>query len=81
MKFLHDIMVPLKVDITKFPNLKFKGIKTDSNKVTKGDIFVAIKGNKHDGNNYISQAVKSGGRGHHARRTGQRRFRPSRQSP
>ena len=60
MNFLHDIMVPLKVDITKFPNLKFKGIKTDSNKVTKGDIFVAIKGNKYDGHNYISQAVKSG---------------------
>ena len=60
MNFLHDIMVPLKVDITKFPNLKFKGIKTDSNKVTKGDIFVAIKGNNYDGNNYISQAVKSG---------------------
>ena len=60
MRFLHDIMVPLKVNITKVPNLKFKGIKTDSNRVKKGDIFVAIKGNKYDGHNYISQAVKSG---------------------
>ena len=60
MNFLHDIMIPLKVDITKYPNLKVKGIKTDSNEVTKGDIFVAIQGNKYDGHDYISQAVKSG---------------------
>ena len=60
MNFLHDIMIPLKIDITKYPNLKINGIKTNSNEVTKGDIFVAIKGNKCDGHDYISKAVRSG---------------------
>jgi len=60
MNHLYDIVFPLKVDITKYPNLKVKGIKTDSNKVTKGDLFIAIKGNNYDGHEYISQAVKSG---------------------
>ena len=53
-------MIPLKVDINKYPNLKIKGIKTDSNKVTKGDLFIAIKGHNYDGNKYINQAIKSG---------------------
>lgn len=35
-------------------------IQTDSRKVKKGDIFVAIKGLTHDGNKYIDEAIKNG---------------------
>lgn len=35
-------------------------IKIDSRKVTKGDIFVAIKGHTVDGHNYINQAIANG---------------------
>ena len=35
-------------------------IKTDSRKITKGDTFVALKGNSVDGHDYIEQAIKNG---------------------
>lgn len=35
-------------------------IKVDSRKVKEGDIFVAIKGINHDGNDYIEEAIKNG---------------------
>ncbi len=60
MNLLHNIIRPFKSDLSKFPNLKINGIKTDSNKVTKGDLFIAIKGNKIDGHKFIHQAVNLG---------------------
>ncbi|MFW6269578.1 MAG: Mur ligase family protein [Bacillota bacterium] len=39
---------------------KITGITCDSRKVKKGNIFVAIKGRKKDGNNYIKEAIKKG---------------------
>ncbi|NLO88974.1 MAG: UDP-N-acetylmuramoyl-L-alanyl-D-glutamate--2,6-diaminopimelate ligase [Clostridia bacterium] len=38
----------------------FKEVKCDSRKVEKGDLFVAIKGYKSDGHDYINEAVKKG---------------------
>lgn len=35
-------------------------VKVDSRKVKEGDIFVAIKGINHDGNDYIEEAIKNG---------------------
>lgn len=35
-------------------------IKTDSRKVKKGDIFVAIKGNTVDGHDFINKAIENG---------------------
>ena len=35
-------------------------IKDDSRKVVKGDIFVALKGKRLDGHNYIEDAIKNG---------------------
>lgn len=35
-------------------------IKTDSRKVTKGDTFIALKGNTVDGHDYIQQAIDNG---------------------
>ena len=35
-------------------------IKTDTRKLKKGDVFIALKGNKYDGHNYIDEAIKKG---------------------
>ena len=37
-----------------------KDIKTDNRKIKKGDIFIALKGNKYDGHEYIDDAIKKG---------------------
>ncbi|MCK9265785.1 UDP-N-acetylmuramoyl-tripeptide--D-alanyl-D-alanine ligase [bacterium] len=36
------------------------GVSTDSRKIREGDLFVAIKGGKYDGNLFISDAIKKG---------------------
>ncbi len=46
----------------KIGSLEISGISNDSRKVKKGDLFVAIKGEKEDGNKYISQAISKGAR-------------------
>ena len=43
-----------------FPNLDIKGIKTNSNDIEKGDLFVCIKGVNVDRHEYIDQAIKKG---------------------
>lgn len=35
-------------------------IKTDSRKVNKGDIFIALKGNKYNGEDFINEALEKG---------------------
>ncbi len=37
-----------------------KGISTDSRKVSEGDLFIAISGERMDGHDFISQAVEKG---------------------
>ena len=44
----------------KFKNLSFSGLAFNSKDVKKNYIFIAIKGDKFDGNNYINDAVKNG---------------------
>ncbi|MDA8809172.1 UDP-N-acetylmuramoyl-L-alanyl-D-glutamate--2,6-diaminopimelate ligase [Candidatus Pelagibacter bacterium] len=50
-----------------FPNIQstykkffFSGISFDSSEIKKNNIFFAIKGNKVDGNNFISSAISKG---------------------
>ena len=46
-----------------FPELqipKFEGISIDSRKIQRGDIFLALKGERDDGHNYILQARQAG---------------------
>ena len=40
--------------------LKINGISFDSRSTKKGDLFVCIKGDKFDGNDYINQAISKG---------------------
>ena len=44
----------------KYGKFFFSGIAFDSSKVKKNNIFFAIKGNKHDGGDYIDIAIKKG---------------------
>ncbi len=39
---------------------RVKGVSTDTRKVGKGDLFIAIKGDKFDGHDFLLQAVKNG---------------------
>ena len=39
---------------------KVLGIETNSKKIKKGFIFIAIKGDKIDGNSFIDDAIKKG---------------------
>ena len=39
----------------------FSGIKINSKEIKKGNIFVALKGEKEDGHSYINEAIKNGG--------------------
>jgi len=43
-----------------YKNFFFSGISFDSNQIKKNYIFFAIKGNKIDGNNFISSAIYNG---------------------
>jgi UDP-N-acetylmuramoyl-tripeptide--D-alanyl-D-alanine ligase len=41
-------------------NEEIKDIKTDTRKINKGDIFIALKGKNYDGHDYINEAIKKG---------------------
>lgn len=40
---------------------KHPNIKTDSREVEEGDLFIAIRGDNHDGNRFVSKALDQGG--------------------
>jgi UDP-N-acetylmuramoyl-L-alanyl-D-glutamate--2,6-diaminopimelate ligase len=48
------------IQSTANPGIEISGIAYDSRSVQKGDLFVAIKGEKHDGAGYIAQALSRG---------------------
>ncbi len=50
------ILIPQHVNESVIIN----GISTDSRKVEKGEVFVAIIGDQADGHNYLTQAVQNG---------------------
>ncbi|MGQ9569373.1 MAG: UDP-N-acetylmuramoyl-L-alanyl-D-glutamate--2,6-diaminopimelate ligase [Thermodesulfovibrionales bacterium] len=41
-------------------DIDISGIAYDSRKVNRGDLFVAIKGEKHDGHDFIKEAISKG---------------------
>lgn len=42
---------------------EFQGISIDSRRVKKNDLFIAIKGDNHDGHDFINEAFKNGAAG------------------
>src|SRR6056300_654927 len=55
--FLGNYFPNIQSDYKKF---FFSGISFDSSKIKKNNIFFAIKGNKIDGNDFISSAISNG---------------------
>ncbi|HMA77176.1 MAG TPA: UDP-N-acetylmuramoyl-L-alanyl-D-glutamate--2,6-diaminopimelate ligase [Candidatus Krumholzibacteriaceae bacterium] len=43
-----------------FTDVSISGISTDSRTVKKGDLFIAVKGERYDGHDFVDDAVKSG---------------------
>lgn len=50
----------LKELISVDPSIEILGITDNSKKVTRGSLFVAVKGHEQDGHHYIQDAVKNG---------------------
>ncbi len=46
-----------------FPALPIKRISTDSRTLKSGDLFIALKGEKYDGHDFVREAVKKGASG------------------
>jgi MurE/MurF fusion protein len=46
-------------ELTKKKNIKFEGVSIDSKQVKKNNLFIAIKGKKHDGHSFVKQALKN----------------------
>lgn len=57
---LNDIIKIVNGKTTINSSQKIKDIKTDSRKVENGDIFIALKGKKYNGEEYIEAAIKNG---------------------
>ena len=55
--FLGDYFQNIQSTYKKF---FFSGISFDSTQIKKNNIFFAIKGNKIDGNDFISSAISNG---------------------
>ncbi len=50
----------LKKIIKKSKNLNFHGLSIDSRTITKGNLFLTLKGKKNDGKQFIKDALKKG---------------------
>ena len=42
------------------PSVRFSGVATDSRAIAAGDLFVALKGERFDGNQYVNEALRRG---------------------
>ena len=60
MKYLSQILKSLNLDESEIPRIKIHGLSIHSKNVKKGDLFIAIKGNKRNGNNFIIEAINRG---------------------
>ena len=49
-----------KITKNELNNKSFLGVSIDSKTVKKGNLFIAIKGKKNDGHNFIKEAFLKG---------------------
>ncbi len=42
------------------PDAEFQGVGTDSRKIKKGQVYIALRGEKFDGHDFINQAIQAG---------------------
>ena len=55
-----DLFKKILLDNFKIKGLNPRGITFDSRKIQKNDVFLAFKGNKVDGHEFIPDALKNG---------------------
>jgi UDP-N-acetylmuramoyl-tripeptide--D-alanyl-D-alanine ligase len=53
----------LQIRTTHLPEIEFSSVTTDSRKVAPGSLFVALSGEKWDGNDFIETAIQAGAKG------------------
>lgn len=60
-KELAEIARAIGARITgNYDNVLINGVSTDSRKIKRGDLFVALKGSNHDGHDFVRQALEAG---------------------
>ncbi|MCM8818505.1 MAG: UDP-N-acetylmuramoyl-tripeptide--D-alanyl-D-alanine ligase [Candidatus Omnitrophica bacterium] len=58
---LSEIIFWCKGNVNKrYKDVFVKGISTDTRTLKKGEIFIALKGEKYDGHNFVKEAFKKG---------------------
>lgn len=57
---LKELINNLQMDVVNFKNVSITDLTDDSREVKKGSLFVALKGNRVDGKNFIEEAIKKG---------------------
>ena len=58
---LYELVKDIKIKCTNVDlSCEVNGISSDSRAISKGDVFVAIRGEKRNGNNYIEEAIEKG---------------------
>ena len=60
MKPLMQILKPLGIDKSKVPDVLISGLSVNSKTIKKGELFIAIKGTKQNGQSYINDAINLG---------------------
>lgn len=61
MKKLQDILYKVRIQsVNGATDIRVNDIQIDSRKVTKGSVFIAIKGEKSDGHDFIDKAIGLG---------------------
>ena len=58
--YLSEIIKVINGKSSLDEDIKIKDIKTDTRKLNKGDIFIALKGKNYDGHEYVDEAIKKG---------------------
>lgn len=57
---LSEVIAGLKCRIYNFKDVNIESLEFDSRKVKSGSLFIAVKGTKYDGHNFVQQAEKQG---------------------
>lgn len=57
---LEQIVSATQAEILKTEQTEFAGIFTDTRKIVSGSVFVALRGEKFDGHDFIAQAIERG---------------------
>ena len=60
MLSLMDILFSELISGKDLPDILLRGISADSREIKKGELFVSLTGQKHEGNDFISDAISNG---------------------